>query len=69
MESNPEIRCCSCGRLLFKITGGALGCTVQIKCPRCRQFNILRPDVSPHPERHDRAGKVAGRVPSAPRTD
>ena len=51
-----EIRCCGCRRLLFKMTAGAFTCAVQIKCPRCRAFNHLRPE-SPHPQRLDRDGK------------
>lgn len=47
-----EVRCCGCHRLLFRATD--LAGTVEIKCPRCRQFNHIRPS-SPAPERLPRA--------------
>lgn len=32
-----EFRCAKCGKLLGKIDGGA-----EIKCPRCRDLNIIK---------------------------
>jgi|GEM_PF-3271638 len=51
---DQEIRCCACARLLFKMETGALSGALSVKCPRCRAFNLLRPSLSPNPERHPR---------------
>ncbi|MBC2834054.1 Com family DNA-binding transcriptional regulator [Gemmobacter straminiformis] len=51
-----DVRCCDCGRLLFKMEDGALRGALSIKCPRCRAYNSLRP-ASPVPDRPERAGK------------
>lgn len=32
-----EFRCAKCGKLLGKIDGGA-----EIKCPRCKDLNIIK---------------------------
>ncbi|MFC3179472.1 Com family DNA-binding transcriptional regulator [Cypionkella sinensis] len=65
---DQEIRCCACARLLFKMQAGALSGALSIKCPRCRAFNHLRPDTSPHPQRQDRAGKDHSCGCSSPQT-
>jgi phage FluMu protein Com len=57
----PEMRCCECGRLLFKIEDGGLTGTLSIKCPRCRTFNVLRPS-SPSPKiAHERLSEGKSR--------
>ncbi|MDF3413557.1 Com family DNA-binding transcriptional regulator [Sulfitobacter sp. M57] len=57
--NQEEIRCTGCSKLLFKMDNGGLAGSLSIKCPRCRQFNNLRPMTSPSPERPDREGKEA----------
>ncbi|WP_373418079.1 Com family DNA-binding transcriptional regulator [Erythrobacter sp. LQ02-29] len=42
-----SIRCASCGALLFKAERNALVGRVEVKCRRCRHFNILRPSSPP----------------------
>ncbi|MCA0871223.1 Com family DNA-binding transcriptional regulator [Seohaeicola saemankumensis] len=46
-----EQRCRSCRRLLLKHDTGAVNGLIEIKCPRCRTFNTLRPHQSPDPKR------------------
>lgn len=43
-----DMRCSACRKLLFKSEDGALSGVIQIKCPRCGAFNLLRP-MSPDP--------------------
>ncbi|AZV77873.1 Com family DNA-binding transcriptional regulator [Parasedimentitalea marina] len=50
-------RCGQCARLLFKIESDALHGALNIKCPRCKAHNHLRPQQSPLSKRQDRDGK------------
>ncbi|WP_224825580.1 Com family DNA-binding transcriptional regulator [Cognatishimia sp. MH4019] len=58
-----EIRCTHCAKLLFKMEPDGLVGVLSIKCPRCRNINVLRPvrtdRQSPEPERHECDGKEA----------
>ncbi|MBT8170437.1 Com family DNA-binding transcriptional regulator [Falsiruegeria litorea] len=56
-----EIRCTCCAKLLFKLEPNALGGALEIKCPRCRAINILRPQQSPSPKRPDRTFEEASK--------
>lgn len=51
-----EQRCGRCQRLLMKTEDDAIQGRIDIKCPRCKSFNTLRP-LSPSPKRLDRDGK------------
>ncbi|PCJ04262.1 MAG: Com family DNA-binding transcriptional regulator [Rhodobacteraceae bacterium] len=50
-------RCGQCARLLFKMEPAALSGALNIKCPRCKAHNHLRPQQSPSPMRQERDGK------------
>lgn len=39
-------RCCSCEKLLFRMTGEAV---VAVKCPRCKTVNQITPECPERP--------------------
>jgi phage FluMu protein Com len=42
-----EFRCCSCDRLLFKVSD-VLGIEVEAKCPRCGETTEARLEADQH---------------------
>ncbi|MGK8235350.1 Com family DNA-binding transcriptional regulator [Roseovarius sp. MS2] len=63
-----ELRCCACGRLLFKYERGARISGISIKCPRCRAMNTPRPRALPPKRDAQREGAKLGKIVHPPET-